>query len=415
MRKLLEKLSRSRDLTVSVLIHGIIVLLLAGTVLFKVVVEPPDPSSGGPIVLTEDLPQKPVDQKPNISDSVDILQKIQPSTAPTTSMTETIKSITPSNLVVPDASKPIERIRIEAIFPQKLVETKVDGIPREARLEIKQTADQWKQPGGGGKYNFTAFLAQYTGGDWDSTVRIKDQKVVGGSLPNLLYLMNKWSKDRITTNEDKIKVVRLDNGEILSNPPPFVFMTGTRDFKLTDAEVENLRKYLRMGGCVWGDSSVPGLRSRFDLAFKREMKRVIGNVDAEFEALPANHQLFQKGYFKQITATPSGLNFYNEPVSVLKIFGEVAVIYTANDYADMWQIGLTEKGEVDLRRNEHNQFVAVNEELWRYRNTYLGNLNPIEKGRQPAANLEDTYKFGANVIFHLLTRWDGKLASTSSL
>ena len=52
---------------------------------------------------------------------------------------------------------------------------------------------------------------------------------------------------------------------LLAKKPPFVFFTGHRDFKLNDKEIENLQKYLQLGGAVWGDSSLPGSRSRFDL------------------------------------------------------------------------------------------------------------------------------------------------------
>ena len=130
----------------------------------------------------------------------------------------------------------------------------------------------------------TAYIGQYSGGNWDSTVRISaGNKIETGSLPNLLYLMSAWSKDKIKTNYTNVQAIKLDSDEIFSVKPPFIFLTGTRDFKLTDKEVENLQKYVRMGGCIWGDSSLPGLRSRFDIAFRREMKRVIPDVDKNFE------------------------------------------------------------------------------------------------------------------------------------
>ena len=93
-------------------------------------------------------------------------------------------------------------------------------------------------------------------------------KIETGSLPNLLYLMSAWSKDKIKTNYKNVQAIKLDSDEIFSIKPPFIFLTGTRDFKLSDKEVENLQKYVRMGGCIWGDSSLPGLRSRFDMAFR---------------------------------------------------------------------------------------------------------------------------------------------------
>ncbi len=137
--------------------------------------------------------------------------------------------------------------------------------------------------------------------------------------------------------------------------PPFVFFTGHRDFKLTDKEVENLQKYLQLGGCVWGDSSLPGNRSRFDIAFRREMKRVLPDQDIAWETLPPDHPIYTQTYFPEIKAVPRGMNFYQEPVYALKHFGEVAVIYTANDYGDMWQIGLNEQGQYDTAQGRAQQ------------------------------------------------------------
>jgi hypothetical protein len=81
--------------------------------------------------------------------------------------------------------------------------------------------------------------------------------------------------------------------------------------------------------------------------------------------------------------------------------GEIAVLYTANDYGDMWQFGIDEKGAIDLSRDEKKRMVAVNEEMWYRRNLYYRNIEPKA--------LFDTYKFGTNIIVHLLTRWEQKL------
>ena len=57
------------------------------------------------------------------------------------------------------------------------------------------------------------------------------------------------------------------------------------DFKLTDQEVKNLGEYLRSGGCIWGDSSLPGQRSRFDIAFRREMLRLMPELNQKWHEI----------------------------------------------------------------------------------------------------------------------------------
>ncbi|HEY1921215.1 MAG TPA: DUF4159 domain-containing protein, partial [Tepidisphaeraceae bacterium] len=175
-----------------------------------------------------------------------------------------------------------------------------------------------------------------------------------------------------------------------------------RDFKLTDKEVENLGEYLRRGGCIWGDSSLPGWRSRFDIAFRREMLRLVPDPNQPWRELPPNHPIFNHGYYSEIKSIAPGVNFYSEPIYALMGYGgEIAVLYTANDYGDMWQFGIDEKGAIDLSRDEKKRMVAVNEEMWYRRNLYYRNIEPKA--------LFDTYKFGTNIIVHLLTRWEQKL------
>ncbi|MFM8364269.1 MAG: DUF4159 domain-containing protein, partial [Verrucomicrobiota bacterium] len=237
--------------------------------------------------------------------------------------------------------------------------------------------------------------------------------IVRGSLPNLLAYMNNLSDQRleIKTNYNRVKAVKLDSQELFTVKPPFIFMTGTRDFTLSEAEVTNLRKYLRLGGAIWGDSSVPGRNSRFDLAFRREMRRVIPDKDKDWEELPKDHEVFNpnKAFFKEVVSAPQGLNFYEEPVRVLRMYGsgtkadpgKIAIIYTSNDYGDMWQIGIKDgkiMSDLSTDRNDRGDWVAMNPALWHNREVYVKNIS------FPA--LDKTYRFGTNMVLHLLTRWD---------
>ena len=288
-----------------------------------------------------------------------------------------------------------------------------DGLSTAQASQIKAFTGGWGKGQGSGtgirsrEFEFTAYLGQYQGGNWNSTVRMVQNKITTGSLPNLLYLMSSWSKDKIKTNYKNVEAIKLDSDAIFAIKPPFIFLTGTRDFKLTDKEVENLRKYVRLGGCIWGDSSLPGLRSRFDIAFRREMKRVIPDVDKDFEPLPNNHPIFTQTYFPEIKDVPPGLNFYKEPVFAMKIYGEIAILYTANDYGDMWQVGLNQQGQIDTRRDKNMQYVAINPMIFDNRAVYLRNITQD--------SLATSFKFGTNMVIHLLTRWESKVRTAPTL
>jgi len=181
---------------------------------------------------------------------------------------------------------------------------------------------------------FPVFLASYANGDWGCNVRIEKNQIDAGSLPNLVAKINEWSHKNITA---EVVPTPLDIGgkDLLDKKPPFVFFTGHKDFILTDQEIQNLRDYLQVGGAIWGDNTLAGRGSRFDVAFRREMKRVVPDADKNFEPVPMTHDMFVKQGWFPIQKLPSGMNYYAEPLEHLDIDGKLAILYTPNDYSDM--------------------------------------------------------------------------------
>ncbi|MEI6033888.1 MAG: DUF4159 domain-containing protein [Verrucomicrobiae bacterium] len=418
-RQVIDKFSNSRDFTISLILHVILMAVFGTTVLFQTVQPPPDFEGvepgrfvGGDANAPAPPPQaqQQVPQTPNIT--------VAP-TPQTVSPVSAITTVAPSAMDFTMA--PVVATQIAPTAPAEATMTALkpapfsaDGLTGAQASKIKDFTDGWgKKDNGSGmgsrirEFEFTAYIGQYAGGNWNSTIQMTNSKIENGSLPNLLYFMTFLSKNKVKTNYKNVQAIKLESDEIFKVKPPFIFLTGTRDFKLSEKEVENLQKYVRLGGAIWGDSSVPGRNSRFDIAFRREMKRVIPDVDKEWETLPANHPIYSQAYFPEIKEIPPGLNFYKEPIYALKIYGEIAIIYTANDYGDMWQIGLNDQGQVDLRRNENNSYAALNQTIWENHETYLRNITP--------QSLALTYKFGTNLVIHLLTRWESKTRTAASL
>jgi Domain of unknown function (DUF4159) len=417
VQKVLDKFSNSRDFTISFALHAILVALFGGTVLYRAVQEPPDfeGETGGFVQATEAAARPPAQQAPPQETTFNVATIAPPSSA-SSLQAITTTAVNPLNfamnpVIAPPVAVPDKAMESVAAQPAAAIGS--DGMSTAIASQIKAFTGGWGKGKGAGtgtrsrEFEFTAYIGQYNGGNWNSTVRVQSNKIETGSLPNLLYLMSAWSKDKIKTNYQNVRAIKLDSDEIFSVKPPFIFLTGTKDFKLSDREVENLQKYIRMGGCVWGDSSLPGLRSRFDIAFRREMKRVIPDVDKNFEPLPSNHPIYTEGYFGEIKEVPPGLNFYKEPVFAIKVYGEIAILYTANDYGDMWQIGLTQDGQIDLRKSADGKYVAINSDLYDRRDVYLRNIEPVA--------LSTCFKFGTNVVIHLLTRWESKVRTAPAL
>ena len=431
---LVEKLRNSREFSISVLIHIIFVALFGGTVLFQAAMEPPDFEGEGGFVTgggeQVTAPAQPVQQMPQTQDITVTATPVNTSqlSAITTTATSPMNFNMTQMVMAPQMPVAPTATQMAAPKPTGPPAGAMGGISPSDASAIREFTGGWGKGTGSGTgnrkrvYDFTAYLAKYDGGNWWSTVQgkydgdsVKDgAPIVRGSLPNLLAFMNNLSDPtlEVKTNYNRVQAIKLDSQDLFATKPPFIFITGTRDFTLTQTEVDNLRKYLRLGGAIWGDSSVPGRNSRFDIAFRREMRRVIPDKDKDWEELPKDHEIFNpaKAFFKDVSSAPPGLNFYEEPVYVLRIYGsgtkadpgKIAIIYTSNDYGDMWQIGVKD-GKImnDMAggdMNDRGNWVAMNPALWHNREVYVKNIS------YPA--LEKTYRFGTNMVLHLLTRWD---------
>jgi hypothetical protein len=418
--------NRVRYIAFSGLLHLILVVILGGTVLYKQYAEPPDFTGSAEGFITEDVPLPvPVEttgvENPDLAQSSDASAAAASTAAAsaTASQMATITTTAPATnnftaaLPAPNISLNPAQSSPSAVPASAISGT---GLSKGQATRIASFTGRWSkggpsmmgQPLKSRAFEFTAYLAKYAGGDWDSTVWLDGENVRGGSLHNLLYIISRLSHQKIHADPQPVPL-DLASNEIFEKKPPFIWFTGHRDFVLTDQEVVNLGEYLRSGGCIWGDSSLPGNRSRFDIAFRREMLRILPELKHRWEPLPTSHPIYTNPYYSEIKGVAPGMNFYKEPVYGLRGFaGEIAIIYTANDYGDMWQFGLDENGDFDMSRDDKRRFVAINEQMWRRRNLYFRNVEP-----KP---LMDTYKFGTNIIIHLLTRWEAhvRFAPTAS-
>ena len=422
--RLIDKFNNSRFFTISFVLHVLLIVIFGGTVLFEAMQEPPDfeGGEGGFLAGGEETAPPPSaaqaqPQETTFTVTTPTVQNTTVAAITTTGQNPLNFSmdaiITPSSVIKPSATA------AAAAAPAAAAGTA--GLSAEVAGQIAGFTGGWGKGSGSGtgtrqrEFEFTAFIAKYAGGNWDSVFRVVDG-VPQGALPNLLEFMSKESRDKIKTNYNKVEPVALDSDKLFAAKPPFIFFTGSRDFVLTEKEVANLQKYVRLGGAIWGDSSVPGRGSRFDIAFRREMRRVMPDKDKDFEALAANDRMFRATpYFPEIKQQPAGLNYYEEPVYVMRYFGEIAIIYTANDYGDMWQFGIKQKGprewEINNDRNARGERVALDWDLYINSGLYIHNVDP----RPPVQSLLDTYKFGTNMVIHLLTRWEDKLRSAPRL
>ncbi len=424
--RLVEKFNNSRFFTISFVLHVLMISIFGGTVLFEAMQEPPDfeGGEGGFVAAGEQVAAPP---------------PVTPTQPQETTFTVTTPAVNNSTVtaITTTAQNPLNFSMDAVIIPTATVKPNMPSaatvaapsaamtsaaMTAQVAAEIRQFTGGWGKGSGSGtgtrqrEFEFTAYVAQYSGGNWDSTFRMVGNSP-RGALPNLLEYMSKESRNKVKTNYQNVKPIKLDSSELFTAKPPFIFFTGSQDFVLTEKEVENLQKYVRLGGAIWGDSSVPGRGSKFDIAFRREMKRIMPDKDKDFEPLDARDPMFTRNpYFPEVKGLPRGINYYDEPIYVMRYFDQISIIYTANDYGDMWEFGIkfSEDGKgwlMNVDRDSRNDYVAQNSRLLSVAGLYLHNVNPTP----PLASILECYKFGTNMIIHLLTRWEDKLRTAPRL
>lgn len=392
-----DKLLRWRYFLFAVLLHLIVFFMLSTVVLFKGVAPHEDFESGfiaGGSGNTGEPPPPP----PPPSETMPVQTEAK-------TKTEVFAIDTPA----PDA--PVIPIPvINAPIPTEIKAIAQNTQPKESfsnrSKDVKEMVKAWGRgsgrPGNGKATaaEFKCYIAQYAQGDWSTTLEMKDNKIWRGSIVNLLYMVSEMSRGKIRANVVPVPL-KLSSSEIFDVKPPFIYFTGHKDFVLTQQEVENLRKYLIQGGCIWGDNGLAGKGSRFDIAFRREMKRVLPSDDQQFTPLEDNHPIFTRSWFPIQGGVPSGMNFYQEPIEGINMDDTLSIVYTLNDYSDMYRMAFKPNTTEPDLQDAPEKMRITNWDMYKYRTVYYRNFTPEA--------CKASYELGMNIIVHLLTRWDEKL------
>jgi len=409
-----EKLNRSSFFFVALFLHVVVLAMVATVVIFKpTILFRPD---FGIVYIPPSTPP-PSPQTPQVTVStpkVEVHDNAPPIVSPNVAPT--------FNIQPPDLTSMVETKPQSQVKPAGIPAPQQDPLTKRLPL-IRTTVEKWRPPGNiprsnGDVHNliakFPVYLAQYADGDWNcnnymnGTASPTDGTgaITGGCLPNLVHQIGLWSHGSIKGQE--VKSISIDSPELLSDPPPYILFTGHRDFHLTNAEIENLQKYLQAGGAIWGDSAFAGDGSRFDVAFHREMKRVLPDVDKNFEPLPMTHDIFTHSWYP-IDKTPTGMNYRADPVQIINLDGKLAVIYTPNDYSDMMTMLLQAGAEPPQIDKYGNPPFAPSAAHPLFTPNWMLASGPYFYRNFEAASCLDCYKLSINILSHLLIRFDEDL------
>jgi hypothetical protein len=396
-----EYLVRSRYFFAALLLHLIVLYMFATFVIFPAFQPPVEDFTKTYLPPASQPPPPPPPQQTVVVPTQVVAPSAPTITSPNPSASFTVQ--------MPDITPPTTTVTTEKTTPQ--VETKPNTISDARLSKIASTERNWGRDranileSNGDPHNvkasFPVYVAKYADGDWGCNTILFQDQIIAGGIPNLVQKINEWSHGNIT---GKVVPEPLDIGgpDLLTKTPPFIFFTGHKDFHLTDQEVQNLRDYLQVGGCIWGDSALPGKGSRFDVAFHREMKRVVPDIDKDFQPADSTYEIFNKSWFT-MHQVPPGMNFYAEPVQHLDIDGKLAILYTPNDYSDMFTM-LIMPGDTVMGSDRPPKDGSP----LRTDHTFLVHNQLFFRNYSLEGCLQ-SQRFGMNVIGFLLVRFDRDL------
>ncbi len=160
-------------------------------------------------------------------------------------------------------------------------------------------------------------------------------KTRSAAFPMLLNQLNKETGTQVSFD---LKDVPLTDASIFEMP--FMYLTGTTDFSLSEPERANLRKFLMNGGVLFVEAGEG--RASFDQAFRQEIAQILPGK--KLEALPANHPIFQQPKnLATVKARPALAAKRGNQIDVapellgIELNGSLAVIYTPNDVSAGWE------------------------------------------------------------------------------
>ena len=183
---------------------------------------------------------------------------------------------------------------------------------------------------------FTFARLRYASGNWDADARMPS---------NILNSLVEYTSIRVDPNEHIV-----DAGASMLSDYPFVYLTGNKMLRFTEAERANLRRYLRNGGFMFVDDCNHDVDGTFAKTFEGEIKMILDGDGETLHKLPKEHPLYNAFFeFKDgPPATSHELNGWGDDIvhdylQAIEIDGRVAVLYSNKDYGCEWNYDWTNK------------------------------------------------------------------------
>lgn len=122
---------------------------------------------------------------------------------------------------------------------------------------------------------------------------------------------------------------------------PLIYLTGHNQFQFNEAEIRNLREYLRKGGFLLAEACCG--RTGFDQSFRREIKKVLPEcslvpVPQESQMFSLPNQVKAAGVTPALASALGGANTIPPKLQGIELNGQYAVIYSPYAMCGGWEM-----------------------------------------------------------------------------
>jgi hypothetical protein len=168
---------------------------------------------------------------------------------------------------------------------------------------------------------------KHLGGEPESIVQVANLIYAGVKSSHCFsdHFLLRAQKESAVVTSRRFHAVKLSSTELFDFP--MVIMTGEGSFQLTDAERENLRRYVDRGGFLLASAGCSS--TDWDRSFRREMAKVF--ADRPLKPIGMDHPVFHTVYeIKQLSAKHG----VPRPLEGVSTNGRLGVLYSQDGLND---------------------------------------------------------------------------------
>ncbi len=199
--------------------------------------------------------------------------------------------------------------------------------------------------------SFVFARLRYDSGDWDY-----NPKLCANILDTILQYTH------VPVHPEEV-VITADSPDLQAFP--FLFMTGHKLVRFSDAEREGIRRYVEGGGFLFSDDCNHDIHGLYAVSFEEEMERIFPPAEAggdPMPRLPGDHPLYHC-FFDWPGGPPQtshelngwGDNMVHEYLRGVEHRGRIGVLYSNKDYGCEWDFDWRNKR---FRTDDNTRFAA---------------------------------------------------------